>query len=181
MSVSNLLQEQELEQIEHDERFKVTDLSSANWVFKKLDAINAKEQEIKKLANQELERIKEWETKELNKLLDSKSYLEHLVVEYFKEEREKDDKFKLSTPFGKVTSRKGSKVFDFKNEQDVIDQLEQRGFTDYVKTTKKLNQADMKKAFNVSDDGTVIDDNGEVLDGIRMVQKPTSYSVKVGV
>lgn len=81
----------------------------------------------------------------------------------------------------KVTSRKGAKVFEVKNEQGVIDQLEQRGFTDFVKTTKKLNQADMKKAFNVSDDGTVIDDNGEVLDGIRMIEKPTSYSVKVGL
>lgn len=30
----NKLQEQEIETIEQDERFKVTDLESANWVFK---------------------------------------------------------------------------------------------------------------------------------------------------
>ncbi|QIN26365.1 hypothetical protein GJU84_04720 [Staphylococcus chromogenes] len=176
----NLLQESEL-QSEIKSAFEVTDLSSANWVFKKLEAINAKEKEIKDLAQSEIDRIKEWESKELESLQGNKEYLEYLVTEYYRAEKEKDSKFKLNTPYGKVTSRKGSKVFEVKNEQDVIDQLEQRGFTDFVKTTKKLNQAGMKKAFNVSDDGTVIDDNGEVLDGIRMVEKPTSYSVKVGL
>lgn len=178
--MANLLQESEL-QNEVKSTFEVTDLYSANWVFKKLEAISAKEKEIKDLAQSEVDRIKEWESKELESLQGNKEHLEYLVTEYYREEKEKDSKFKLNTPYGKVKSRKGSKVFEVKNEQDVIDQLEQRGFTDFVKTTKKLNQADMKKVFNVSDDGTVIDDNGEVLEGIRMVEKPTSYSVKVGL
>ncbi|HFV7342790.1 TPA: hypothetical protein ACH96Y_000581, partial [Staphylococcus aureus] len=42
----NELQERELETFEQDDRFKVTDLDSANWVFKKLDAITTKENEI---------------------------------------------------------------------------------------------------------------------------------------
>lgn len=46
----NELQEQELQNFEQDEKFKVTDLDSANWVFKKLDAINTKEIEIINLA-----------------------------------------------------------------------------------------------------------------------------------
>ncbi|HDH7069545.1 TPA: hypothetical protein PJA68_001229 [Staphylococcus aureus] len=35
----NELQARELETFEQDDRFQVTDLNSANWVFKKLDAI----------------------------------------------------------------------------------------------------------------------------------------------
>ncbi|MGV3043450.1 host-nuclease inhibitor Gam family protein [Staphylococcus rostri] len=176
-----MLQEQELENIEQrDEGFKVRDLSSANWVFKKLDAIYSKEKEIQGLAHQEVERIKEWESRELEKLEDNKGYLEHLVIEYFKEEREKDAKFKLSTPFGKVSSRIGAKVLQMSNEQLIIDQLEERGLTDFVKTTKKLNQADIKKHFNVTDSGDLIDENGEPLDGVKLVRKPTSYTVKVG-
>lgn len=46
----NELQERELETFEQDDRFKVTDLDSANWVFKKLDAITTKENEINELA-----------------------------------------------------------------------------------------------------------------------------------
>lgn len=176
----NELQAQELENIEQDERFEVTDLDSANWVFKKLDAITTKENEINELADKEIERIKSWQEKEVEKLQGSKDYLQSLVIEYFRIEKEKDSKFKLNTPYGKVTSRKGSKVIQVSNEQEVINQLEQRGFDNYVKVTKKLSQSDIKKDFNVTENGTLIDANGEVLEGASIVEKPTSYTVKVG-
>ncbi len=176
----NDLQAQELENIEQDERFEVTDLDSANWVFKKLDAITTKENEINELADKEIERIKSWQEKEVEKLQGSKDYLQSLVIEYFRIEKEKDSKFKLNTPYGKVTSRKGSKVIQVSNEQEVINQLEQRGFDNYVKVTKKLSQSDIKKDFNVTENGTLIDANGEVLEGASIVEKPTSYTVKVG-
>ena len=102
----------------------------------KLDAINSKEEEINDLADKEIERIKSWKDKETEKLQSSKEYLESLVVEYFKIEKEKDNRFKLNTPYGKVTSRKGSKVIQVSNEQDIINQLEQRGFNNYVRVTK---------------------------------------------
>ena len=151
----NELQQLEIETIEsQNETFKITNLDQANWAFKKLDAIQAKEH--------------------------NKDYFEHILTEYFKEEREKDAKFKLNTPYGKVTARKGSKVIQISNEQNVIDQLEQRGFDKYIKVTKKINQTDIKKDFNVTESGRLIDSNGEMLEGIYLVQKPTSYSVKVG-
>ncbi len=62
-----------------------------------------------------------------------------------------------------MTARKGSKVIQVSNEQEVIKQLEQRGFDNYVKVTKKLSQSDIKKDFNVTENGTLIDANGEVL------------------
>ncbi len=79
-----------------------------------------------------------------------------------------------------MTARKGSKVIQVSNEQEVIKQLEQRGFDNYVKVTKKLSQSDIKKDFNVTENGTLIDANGEVLEGASIVEKPTSYTVKVG-
>lgn len=71
-------------------------------------------------------------------------------------------------------------MIQISNEQNVIDQLEQRGFDKYIKVTKKINQTDIKKDFNVTESGRLIDSNGEMLEGIYLVQKPTSYSVKVG-
>ncbi|MBW7465323.1 host-nuclease inhibitor Gam family protein [Staphylococcus aureus] len=111
----NDLQERELETFEQDDRFKVTDLDSANWVFKKLDAITTKENEINDLANKEIERINEWKDKEVEKLQSGKEYLQSLVIEYY-----------------------------------------------------------------VTENGTLIDANGEVLEGASIVEKPTSYTVKVG-
>ncbi|ODB81913.1 hypothetical protein A9N02_14050 [Staphylococcus sp. AOAB] len=177
----NELQQQEFESIEHqEESFKITNLDQANWAFKKLDAINAKENEINQLASQEIDRIKDWQSIQTDQLKNHKTYFEHLLTEYFKEMRQQDNKFKLNTPYGKVTSRKGSKVLQLSNEQNVIDQLEQRGFDKYIKGTETINQTDIKNDFNVTESGRLIDSNGEMLDGIYLVQKPTSYSVKVG-
>ncbi|MCE3327119.1 host-nuclease inhibitor Gam family protein, partial [Staphylococcus aureus] len=75
---------------------------------------------------------------------------------------------------------KGAKVIQVSNENKVIEQLEQRGLNDYVKLTKKLSQSDIKKDFNVTENGTLIDANGEVLEGASIVEKSTSYTVKVG-
>ncbi len=58
----NELQERELETFEQDDRFKVRDGDSANWVFKKLRTLTnstTKENEINELANKEIERINE--------------------------------------------------------------------------------------------------------------------------
>ena len=177
----NELQQLEIETIERqNETFKITNLDQANWAFKKLDAIQAKENEINQLATQEIERIKEWQNKQTEQLQHNKDYFEHILTEYFKEEREKDAKFKLNTPYGKVTSRKDSKVIQLSNEIMVIEQLEARGLTDYIKVTKKLNQQEIKKDFNATDSGTLIDVNGEVLEGAHLVEKPMTFSVKVG-
>lgn len=141
----NELQARELETFEQDDRFQVTDLNSANWVFKKLDAITTKENEVKELANSEIERINLWCDKEIEKLQSNKEYLQSLVIEYFRIEKEKDKKFKLNTPYGKVTSRKGAKVIQVSNENKVIEQLEQRGLNDYVKLTKNLVNQRLRK------------------------------------
>ncbi|EIE3649222.1 host-nuclease inhibitor Gam family protein [Staphylococcus pseudintermedius] len=181
--MTNQLQKIELENLERSESFQVNSLETANWAFKKLEALKAKETEINGVAEKELDRIKQWQSQELKSIESDKEYFEYLVTDYYKREKEKDDKFKLSTPYGKVTSHAGSKVLEMQggvNEQDVIDQLEQKGLMDFVRITKNLNKDDIKKGFYVDDDGKLIDTNGEVLEGIKMVRKPTSYTVKVG-
>ena len=75
----------------------------------------------------------------------AKEYLQSLVIEYYRIQKEQDSKFKLNTPYGKVTARKGSKVIQVSNEQEVIKQLEQRGFDNYVKVTKNLANQTLRK------------------------------------
>ncbi|SUK82274.1 bacteriophage Mu Gam-like protein [Staphylococcus aureus] len=102
----NELQERELETFEQDDRFKVTDLDSANWVFKKLDAITTKENEINELANKEIERINEWKDKEVEKLQNDKEYLQSLVIEYFRIQKEQDSKFQVEHTLRKSDGKK---------------------------------------------------------------------------
>ena len=39
-----------------------------------------------------------------------------------------------------------------------------------MRVTKKLSQSDIKKDFNIAEDGTLIDANGEILDGASIVE-----------
>lgn len=178
--MASALIEKELENVEVKESFKVHDLDSANWALKKIAAINTKQAEISQVAENEIERIKTWEYDELNRYESSKEYLQSLLVEYYKVERERDSKFKLSTPYGKVTSRKGTQKWEIPNKERVINTLKQRGFNELIRTKEEINLADMKKQFHVTDSGHVIDINGEPLDGAYVVENPTSYTVKAG-
>ncbi|WP_218696873.1 host-nuclease inhibitor Gam family protein [Mammaliicoccus sciuri] len=178
--MANPLIEKELEDIEVKESFKVHDLDSANWALKKIAAINSKQTEVSKVAENEIEKIKLWEETELNRYEGSKEYLQSLLVEYYKAEKEKDPKFKLSTPYGKVTSRKGTQKWEIPNKTMFINTLKERGFNNLVRIKEEINLADLKKQFHVTEDGRVIDTNGEIIEGTYVIDNPTSYSVKAG-
>ena len=88
------------------ERFTIKDLDSANWAFRKLAAIERKRKEIQELADREIERIKNWQQQEEESLNNSKEFFEGLLTEYYVKQKETDPEFKISTPYGKVSSRK---------------------------------------------------------------------------
>lgn len=178
--MSNPLIELELQDIEVKESFKIKDLDTANWALKKVAAINTKQKEISELAEKERERIESWENEEVSKYENSKEGLQSLLVEYYKTEKDKDPKFKLSTPYGKVTSRKGTKKWEIPNKERFITILKERGFNELVRVKEEVNLADMKKQFHVTDTGHVIDSNGEPIEGTYVIENPTSYSVKAG-
>ncbi|MGS4144819.1 host-nuclease inhibitor Gam family protein, partial [Staphylococcus pseudintermedius] len=74
--MTNQLQKIELENLERSESFQVNSLETANWAFKKLEALKAKEDEINKVAEKELERIKQWQSQELKSIENDKEYFE---------------------------------------------------------------------------------------------------------
>ncbi|GHU59804.1 hypothetical protein AGMMS49975_27820 [Clostridia bacterium] len=104
----NALLEYELEEIEDDEqerdtKFRVTDLNSANWVFRKLNVIQRKVEENKRLAAEEKQRIDDWLNKQNRKAESDIAYFNMLILDYFGEQYAQDPKFRLSTPYGKVS------------------------------------------------------------------------------
>ena len=94
------------EDTQEKKRFRIENLEAANWAFRKLAAIERKKKEVQELAQKEIERIRAWEQQEISSLDNSKEFFEGLLKEYFAREREKDPKFKISTPYGKVSARK---------------------------------------------------------------------------
>lgn len=176
----------EVESIEktEDGRFKIKDIDSANWTFRKLRAIEVKANEIKQLAQQEKARIEEWEKGELKVLEDNKEFFQGLLTEYYVIEKEKNPEFKLTTPYGKVSSRKQQPKWNYEEEK-LIPYLENYD-PKLIRVKKEVNKADFKevvknkKGFMLLKDGTIIsNETGELIQGVTVEERPDTINVKV--
>lgn len=169
-----LLQEEILEvQEEQREGFKVNDIDSANWCFRKIRALQEKKNETNKLADEEAARIENWRKKENESAEISIAYFEFLLADYFRELRAKDPKAKVSTPYGKVTSRK-SKKWNYISEEETMNYLASNGYEDLIRVKKEIDKTNLKKTFK---DG-LNTETGEVLPGVE-VGEEESISIKV--
>ena len=167
--MSNVLLQNDLE--ESREVFSINDLQGATWAFRKLRAIEEKQRELTSIAIEEKNRIDEWLSKESKSLDDDKAYFEGLLSAYYIEERAKDKKFKLSTPYGKVTSRKTEKYI-YEDEQAIMDYCNMNEI-DVIRVKEELDKTAFKKICK----GGVNQETGEVVPGVR-VETVESISVK---
>lgn len=165
----NTLLQNDLQELR--EEFKVTDLQGATWVLRKLRALNEKIDEINTVAVKEISRVNEWAEKEVKLLNYDKEYFEGLLSAYYIEERAKDKKFKLSTPYGKVTSRKTTKYI-YEDEQAVMDYCNLNEI-DAIRVKEELDKTAFKK---ICKDG-VNQATGEIVPGVR-VETVENISIK---
>jgi len=179
--MNNYLTEElmEIEQFEEcgdAERFKIKDLDSSNWVFRKLKAIDESNNEIKELAKKEIERIKGWEKKKLEATEGSKNFFEGLLIEYYVNQRKLDEKFKLSTPYGKVSSRKQQPQWNYEDDK-TIEWLEKNN-NKLIRIKKEVNKAELKKLYTIHK-GNVVTKDGEIIEGITIENRADTISIKI--
>ncbi|WP_338854759.1 host-nuclease inhibitor Gam family protein [Clostridium perfringens] len=168
--MENLLIKNDLE--EQREGFVITDLESVSWVFRKLRAISEKEKEIKTYAANEVERIKAWENDQLSSFGNEKAYFEGLLIEYYAKQRQVDKKFKINTPYGKVSSRKNKKWI-YEDEEQLKTYIKENDIP-AIKVKEDLDKTSLKKIFK---DG-INQETGEVLPYVR-IEEEESITVKV--
>ncbi len=167
--MSNILLENDLYEVK--EQFEVSDLQGATWCFRKLRAIEEKVEEVTSVAALEIDRITEWLKGEVESLESDKAYFEGLLNEYYVKERAKDKKFKLSTPYGKVTARKTKK---WTYDDEVVKAYVKAEELPFIRIKEELDKVAIKKAFK---DGVNIQ-TGEYIPGIT-IEEVESISIKV--
>ena len=150
------------ENIIQDEQFRIKDLSGATWAFRKLQSLSKARHQITNVAAEEIQKIADWEEREVKKLDDDMAYFEGLIEEYYRTNKAQDSKFKLSTPFGKVKSRKFKKWI-YEDEEELLAYCNMNEI-DVVRVKETLDKAALKKLF---EDG-VNSETGEVLPFVRI-------------
>lgn len=176
--IQNDIEEGEYTEEEAKERFKIKSLEAASWAFRKIKALNQDIEATKALAKAEYDRIKEWEIKATKDTENSIKFFEFLLTEYYLDNKEIYPKFKVSTPYGKVSSRKQQPEWLYDNEKAIKWLLEHD--ENLVRVKYEPDKANIKKAFKIVGDNVVSED-GEIVEGITILERPEAVVIKVEV
>lgn len=171
----------ELTTEEISSQYKIDNLDSLDWAFRKIANYRSEFAEQEAFAKEQIRKANEWLAKERAKAERNIGFFEHLVKDYHQVILEENPKKKsISTPNGKVqsTTRKPSIV---KPDDDclpqVIEYAEQNDFTEFVEVKKSLKWAEFKKELKLTDDLKVVDSNGQIVEGIPLSEGGTSFKI----
>lgn len=172
------LDEIEQQEVEERQSFRVTDLDSLNWVFRKLAAIESKKSEVNKLAAAEICRIQDYQKRELDKLARDEEFFRSHVSAYAIMRREADPKFKSEkTPYGSLTLKKQQPKWNY-DDAALVEWLESNERTDLIRIKKEPVKTDIKKLFSVTDSGSVVDPDGVPVEGIYVEHRGDELVIK---
>lgn len=162
---------------EYKQRFEINNLESCNWAFRKLAKIKLKENEVKRVAEKEKERIDTWEKKELAKNEDAKAFFEGLLVEYYSKEKLADPKFKISTPYGKVSSRKQQPSYKY-DVNKFINWAKENEYLSLIRVKEEVDKTATKKAFKINGNELLDENTGQIVEGVTIIEGPDSITIK---
>ncbi|MEB3103051.1 host-nuclease inhibitor Gam family protein [Ferviditalea candida] len=177
----NALLAEEFDEINEatESKFQITDLSSLNWALRKMAALQTKKNEVNQLADEEVERIEAYRKRELDTLQRSEEFFKHLIGEYAMKRREEEPGYKGDkTPYGRVGFRKSQPKWHYEDDK-LIQFLEANDRADLIRIKKEPIKTEIKKIFQVTNDGDVYDENGQHVEGITVEFMPDTLDVKV--
>lgn len=162
-------------------RFEIQDLDTANWAFRKITAFKKRIQEKEALAKAENERINNWLESATKSDKNSITKFEQMLIAYYQKNREQDGKFKLTTPYGKLTSTSRKPIVTVTDEDKALMFVSKHN-PKAVETIYKYNKNELKKLITVveKENGflTAVNEDGEILDFIGLENQSDSYKVK---
>jgi Bacteriophage Mu Gam like protein len=144
------------------EKWKITDVSAADWALRKLGQARKRMAENDSLADQEMQRIADWQ-REANKPHERDvEYFESLLWTWHEEQLAEDPKRKnISLPAGKLSAAKNpdSVVID---DTDKFIPWALENEPDWVRTKYEPIKTEIKKAGGVTE-------NGEIAPGVSII------------
>lgn len=155
-------------EVAEDNRYHVTTDVEAGRQFQKLAELDQQETDLKEQKQAYIRQITEWYDRKMNAINEKRDNAQALINEY----RLTKPDGKVDTPFGQTIVRHSTKT-----------KYDETTLTDYLKDSHpellkySVNKNELKKAVkNV--DGRAVDENGEIVDGIKFEQtESVSYKL----
>lgn len=173
-----MLPEQRLET--EREQFVIDTKEKASWALRKLAKIKKAMDENKAIADAEIKRTQEWLAKENEYLQQDEDYFINLLNLYHASVLEEDPKAKtIKLPFGTLKARDQQPEYVRDEEKLLLWAKAKR--PDMVKVKESVDWATLKKTVSAVQNGVAIDENGQPIDGVTVLERGVKLSVEVDV
>ena len=160
--------------VDEQQGFTVTDDSAAQWCMKKIKEAEADKEMWRKHYEAQMEKV--------NKAADETiDYFTAKLEEYFASVPHKATKAQESytLPGGKLIRKKQQPKFETDDEA-LVPWLEENFMGQLVKVKKSADWAALKKVCSVTPDGEhVATDEGEIIPGVTVTQRPDIFKVEM--
>lgn len=159
---------------EEKERFLIENDDQLKWAFQMMEE-KRKEIRAKKDMIQQATDYYESQIKDLRKDINS---FKDMAMQYAEEQADEDPNWQFKeSPYGRII-RKNEKIdLVVSDEQALINHLKGTEFVEHVEEDK-LKWGDLKKTLSTPDGEHVINDDGELVDDVTVVTKPSALVMK---
>ena len=156
-----------------DTPFTVDNDQKAEWAARKI-----------REARQDTQKWTEYYERQLSAIRraneDTEAYFAALLADYFDTVPHKATKTQesYSLPSCKLVLKAQQPEFN-RDEAVLCDYLDKKGWDDLVKITRRVDWAALKKMLKVMEDGTCVDADGEVVEGVQAFSRQPEFKIEM--
>ena len=156
-----------------DTPFTVDNDQKAEWAARKI-----------REARQDTQKWTEYYERQLSAIRraneDTEAYFAALLADYFETVPHKATKTQesYSLPSCKLVLKAQQPEFN-RDEAMLCDYLDKKGRDDLVKITRRADWAALKKTLKVMEDGTCVDADGEIVEGVQAFSRQPEFKIEM--
>lgn len=149
-----------------DDRFTVHDDKSAQWVLRKLATIQSRKTQVKEVADAEIQRVREWEQAELEKLVPRENTFRVMLEPWVLRQRDEGRKT-ISLPAGviKTIATKGRPRVE---DREAFVKWAEKAHPDLVRVKVEPDTTKLAQVA-VGAGEAVVTNDGEVVPGVEWI------------
>lgn len=170
----------EAEEQQPAKRWSITDDGCADWALKKIKAEKDELDRLTELAQAEIARIQDKLARAQRRYEQNTAYLTSMLAMYFNTVPHKVTKSGQES-YQLLNGKLVLKPAGVKAEPDdtaLVSWLRQNGMEDMIKVEEKAKWGDLKKKLRFVGTVATIEDTGELVEGIKVIETPPQFSVK---
>ena len=159
---------------EEKERFSIENDDQLKWVFQMMEE---KRKEIRAKYDM-IQQATDYYESQIDDLLKNIDYFKGLAMQYAEEQADEDPNWSFKdSPYGRITRTKEKTELKVADKQALINRYKGTEYVEQV-TQDKLKWSELKKTLVSPDGEHVINEDGEPVDDVKAVTKPSQLVIK---